>query len=312
MLVYLPHLDYNLQRLGSDDPGLEKDLTEIDALCGELIEQAAHQGDRIVVLSEYGITPVREPVHINRALREARWLKVRWELGRELLDAGASDAFAVADHQIAHVYVRDRSRIEAVRDLLQKLEGVELLLDQEGQRAWGLDHERSGDLVAVAESDRWFTYYYWLNDRVAPDFARTVDIHRKPGYDPVELFLDPALRFPKARIGLRLLQKRLGLRSLMDVISLDAGLVKGSHGRVGENTATGPLVISSEPSLLPDRPLGAVEMRDLLLAHLFEPRVRPSRPLDDPLPASGEEEGRHSQAGAGPCAARSHQHSVQQ
>lgn len=312
MLVYLPHLDYNLQRLGSDDPGLEKDLTEIDALCGELIEQAAHQGDRIVVLSEYGITPVRGPVHINRALREARWLKVRWELGRELLDAGASDAFAVADHQIAHVYVRDRSRIEAVRDLLQKLAGVELLLDQEGQRAWGLGHERSGDLVAVAEPDRWFTYYYWLNDRVAPDFARTVDIHRKPGYDPVELFLDPALRFPKVRIGLRLLQKRLGLRSLMDVIPLDAGLVKGSHGRVGEDTATGPLVISSEPSLLPDRPFHAVEMKDLLLAHLFEPRVRLSRPLDDPLPASGEEECRHSQAGAGPCAARSHQHSVQQ
>ncbi len=269
-LVYLPHLDYNLQRLGIHAPAIRNDLSAIDAVCGGVIDQVQRDGGRIVVLSEYGVTPVQGPVHINRALREAKWLRVKSELGRELLDAGASDAFAVADHQVAHIYVRNRNRINDVRHVLRDIDGINMVLDQQGQQAWGLDHERSGELVAIAEPDRWFTYYYWLDDRVAPDFARTVDIHRKPGYDPVELFLDPALRFPKVRIGKRLLQKALGFRSLMDVIPLDAGLVKGSHGRVGDDPTHGPLVISSEPSLLPDKMIHATEVKELVLRHIFD------------------------------------------
>ena len=104
------------------------------------------------------------------------------------------------------------------------------VLGEVEKTAAGLNHPRAGDLVAVAEPDAWFTYYYWLDDARAPDFARTVDIHRKPGFDPVELFLDPATPFSKLKIAWRLLQKRLGFRMLMDVIPLDATLVKGSHG----------------------------------------------------------------------------------
>lgn len=267
-LVYLPHLDYNLQRLGPAHPDIARDVAAIDAVCGELIDHVRRDDARVIVLSEYGITPVTGPVHINRALREAGWLKVRTELGRELLDAGASDAFAVADHQVAHVYVRDPARVGDVRRVVQALPGVEVVLDEAGKRAYGLDHPRSGELVAIAAPDRWFTYYYWLDDALAPDFARTVDIHRKPGYDPVELFLDPALRAPKLKIGWRLLKKTLGVRYLMDVIPLDASLVKGSHGRV-TNEAQGPVFLSSERSLVPDKGVRAAEVKDLVLQHLF-------------------------------------------
>jgi predicted AlkP superfamily pyrophosphatase or phosphodiesterase len=268
-LVYLPHLDYNLQRLGPRHPALRRDLAEIDAVCGELIAHVQRDGARVVVLSEYGITGVSGAVHVNRALREAKLIRVRTELGRELLDAGASDAFAVADHQIAHVYVRDPGRIGEVKRLLETLPGVERVLDEDGKRAAGLDHPRSGELVAIARANRWFTYYYWLDDAVAPDFARTVDIHRKPGYDPVELFLDPTLRLPKLKIGATLAKKMLGFRYLMDVIPLDASLVKGSHGRPTDDPNAGPLFISSDPGLVPPGAVQATSVKDLILAHVF-------------------------------------------
>ncbi|MEN9577891.1 MAG: hypothetical protein RJA70_900, partial [Pseudomonadota bacterium] len=181
-LTYLPHLDYNLQRLGPDHPALAEDLRRVDAICGELIEQAAKTGIRVVVLSEYGITNVVGPVHINRILREAGVLQVRVEQGRELLDAGASDAFAVADHQLAHVYVRKPELVSDIKQLLEGCTGIDRVLDVAGKRELGLDHERAGELVALSKPDRWFSYYYWLDDERAPDFARTVDIHRKPGY----------------------------------------------------------------------------------------------------------------------------------
>ncbi|HEV2130744.1 MAG TPA: nucleotide pyrophosphatase/phosphodiesterase family protein [Longimicrobiaceae bacterium] len=272
-LVYLPHLDYNLQRLGRADPRIASDLREIDAICGELIEHAEKDGTRVIVLSEYGITPVRDGVHINRTLREAGLIRVREELGRELLDAGASEAFAVADHQVAHVYVRRPERIAEVRRLLERLPGVERVLGEEEKRAEGLDHPRSGELVAISEPERWFTYYYWLDDDRAPDFARTVDIHRKPGYDPVELFLDPELRFPPLKIGWKLARKKLGFRYLMDVIPLDASLVRGSHGRLADDPAQGPLFISSEPELLPEGEVMATEVKARVLDHLFPPRA---------------------------------------
>jgi predicted AlkP superfamily pyrophosphatase or phosphodiesterase len=270
-LVYLPHLDYNLQRLGPADPAIAKDLAAVDGLCGELIAQAQRDGSRVVVLSEYGITPVSGAVHVNRALREAKLVQVRRELGRELLDAGASEAFAVADHQVAHVYVRRPDRVGEVKQLLEALPGVERVLDGDGKQAAGLDHPRSGELVAVARPDRWFSYYYWLDDAAAPDFARTVDIHRKPGYDPVELFLDPALRVPQLAVGWRLARKALGFRYLMDVIPLDASLVKGSHGRPTDRPEAGPLVISSEPGLLPEGAVGATDVKQLVLDHVFRP-----------------------------------------
>jgi predicted AlkP superfamily pyrophosphatase or phosphodiesterase len=274
-LVYLPHLDYNLQRLGPRHPSIAADLRAVDALCGQLIGHVRRAGTRVVVVSEYGITPVSEPIHLNRALREAKLLRVRVERERELLDAGASEAFAVADHQVAHVYVRRREHVPEITRLVESLPGIERVLGAEGKRAVGLDHSRAGELVAVARADRWFTYYYWLEDARAPDFARTVDIHRKPGYDPVELFLDPALRSPKLAVGWRLAKLALGFRSLMDVIPLDATLVRGSHGRPTDDLAEGPVLLSSEPDLLPDGPVDAAGVKGLVLDHVF--RERPDR-----------------------------------
>jgi predicted AlkP superfamily pyrophosphatase or phosphodiesterase len=268
-LVYLPHLDYNLQRLGPADPAIARDVAAVDEICGELIDAARHIDAEVVVLSEYGITAVDRPVHINRALREAGLLAVREELGREQLDAGASEAFAVADHQLAHVYVARPERVPEVAQLLRSLPGVERVLDAEGKRCFGLDHLRSGELVAIADARSWFTYYHFLDDDRAPDYARTVDIHRKPGYDPVELFVDPQLRFPKLRIAARLAQKFIGMRYLMDVISLDATLVRGSHGRLTDHADDGPLFITTRPELLGAGPVAAVDVKDLLLAHVF-------------------------------------------
>jgi predicted AlkP superfamily pyrophosphatase or phosphodiesterase len=268
-LVYLPHLDYNLQRLGPDHPDIAADLRAVDAVCGELIEHARRDGTRVIVLSEYGITPVTGAVHVNRALREAGLIRVRVERGLEKLDAGASDAFAVADHQVAHVYVRRPEEVAAVQTLIARLPGVEWVLDAEGKRGVGLDHPRSGDLVAITAADRWFTYYYWLDDARAPEWARTVDIHRKPGYDPVELFVDPAIRVPAVHVGMRLLQKAVGMRYLLDVIPLDASLVKGSHGRLTDAPGLGPLVMTNEPDLLGDE-VHATDVKDLILRHVFD------------------------------------------
>ena len=271
-LTYLPHLDYNLQRLGPDlaHPRVQQDLREIDAVCGTLIDHAAASGREVIVVSEYGITPVTEAVHINRVLRARGLLAVRpEEFGREVLDCGASAAFAVADHQIAHVYVNDVQRLGEVRALLEGLDGVERVLDTAGQRAAGLAHERSGELIAISQADRWFSYYYWLDDRLAPDFARTVDIHRKPGYDPVELFIDPEIRFPMLATGWRLAKRKAGLRALLDVISLkDTALVKGSHGRLTDDPDHGPLVISSRADCLPGGAVEASGFKQLVLDHL--------------------------------------------
>jgi len=268
-LIYLPHLDYCLQKLGPGHPDVGAEVEAVDALCGRIFDEALADGASVMVVSEYGITPVTGPVHINRCLHEAGLIAVREEQGGELLDAGASEAFAVADHQIAHVYVRDKSRLAEVTGLLGELEGIEAVWDEEGKRRMGLDHPRSGELVALAASDRWFSYYYWLDDGRAPDFARTVEIHRKPGYDPVELFVDPGLRAPKLSIAWRLAKKALGFRTLMDVIPLDASLVRGSHGRVGEDANTGPLCISSDPDRLPRDGISAPEVKDLVLGHIF-------------------------------------------
>jgi predicted AlkP superfamily pyrophosphatase or phosphodiesterase len=269
-LVYLPHLDYNLQRLGPNHAGIARDVAQVDAVCGELIQMAKRAGAHVVALSEYGITEVSRPVHINRALRKAGWLRVREELGREQLDAGASDAFALSDHQIAHVYVQRPELVDKVADLVRSLPGVERVLDEAGKREIGLDHPRSGELVAISRADSWFTYYHFLDDAKAPDYARTVDIHRKPGYDPVELFIDPALPLAKLRIALRLAQKKLGMRYLMDVISLDATLVRGSHGRPTDRADDGPLFITTAPELLKaEGPVRATDVKRVLLDHVF-------------------------------------------
>jgi len=250
-LVYLPHLDYNLQRLGPNHPGIVNDLREIDAECGVLIDGARQQGQKILVLSEYAVSETTRPVHINRLFREKGWLAVRNEMGHEAPDFGASQAFAVCDHQVAHIYIRDKNIFADVKKALESLAGIERVLDKKTKKEFRLDHERSGELVAISQADSWFTYYHWLDDSKAPDYARTVDIHRKPGYDPVELFIDPKFRLPSVSIAWRLLKKKTGFRTLMDVISLDASLVKGSHGRVSNIPEKSPVIISSEKNTFP-------------------------------------------------------------
>ena len=269
-LIYLPHLDYGLQKFGPDTSAIAIDLNEIDAECGRLIDFFHSRGSRVVILSEYGIEPVSTPVHLNRVLREAGLITVRDELGHELLDAGASAAFAVADHQIAHVYVNDRSKLETVRALIANTPGVERVLDATTKKAEHLDHARTGDFVAIAKPGHWFTYYYWLDESHAPDFAHTVDIHRKPGYDPAELFFDPTLPSPKARVVKTLLKRKLGLNAMMDVIGTDATLVKGSHGRAPTLANVGPLLMTDSTGILNSPSIAATDVCDVLLRHVFD------------------------------------------
>ncbi len=252
-LIYLPHLDYCLQQYGEDWAKISPHLREVDEVVKQLVLHYEKAGARIILLSEYGIMPVSRPVHINRLLRGEGLLAIRKERGLELLDAGASKAFAVADHQVAHVYINDPSVMKAVRSLVSQVPGVALVLDREQQAEYHINHERAGDLVLVAEPDSWFTYYFWLDDAVAPDYARVVDIHKKPGYDPVELFMTS-----KARAGYKLLRKKLGLRYVMDVIPLDAGLVKGSHGTVFSGSQYHPVLSSTHGKAT--LPLAATEV----------------------------------------------------
>jgi predicted AlkP superfamily pyrophosphatase or phosphodiesterase len=252
-LVYLPHLDYNLQRIGPNDPAIAKDVRELDECIGDLRKCAEELDYDVLILSEYGIMEVDTPVHINRVLRKAGYIQVRNECNEEHFDAGASAAFAMADHQLAHVYVNDKSKIAEIAKLLSGLLGVAEVLVGEERQKYELDHERSGEIVCLAEKNAWFTYYYWLDDAVAPDYARAVDIHRKPGYDPVELFMRKGGELSAAKT---LIKKKLGFRYLMDVIPLDANLVKGSHGVETETLAEGPLLIG-------DLDLGSDEIRDM-------------------------------------------------
>lgn len=266
--VYLPHLDYDLQRFGPNDARIPAQVRAIDEIAADLAEHAIERGYEVVVLSEYGIDDVRGVVHINRILREAGYLRAQDNMVGELLDAGVSRAFAVADHQIAHVYVKDTRDVAAVKTLLEKQPGIERVLDEAGKKEFGIDHARSGELIAIAAPDRWFTYYYWLDDSRAPDFARCVDIHKKPGYDPVELFVDPKIAFPKLKVAGILAKKLLGFRYVMDVISLDASQVRGSHGRLATDDRRRPVYLSTSRVAARDV-MRAEDVMDSLLATIF-------------------------------------------
>ncbi|MBC23021.1 MAG: alkaline phosphatase family protein [Phycisphaerae bacterium] len=242
MLVYVPHMDYCLQKLGPGHEGIAKELNLLDEVVGDLLEFFSSRDTDVILLSEYGIVPVDDSVHINRILRESGDLEVRVEDGLELLDAGASSAFAIADHQVAHVHVRDPSDAARIGELLRQADGIDMVLDRAEQSGMGIDNQRSGELLAISSMNRWFSYDYWLDDARAPDFARTVDIHRKPGYDPLELFIDPEIRFPSARIAGKLVGKKLGFRTQMDVIPLDTRLVRGSHGRIDVPAGYEPII----------------------------------------------------------------------
>lgn len=267
-LIYLPHLDYELQRVGPHHANVAKELKEIDDLCKDLITFYEGKGAQVIVLSEYGITEVSNPISLNRILRKHGYIQVREELGHELLDAGACQAFAVADHQLAHIYVNDQSKLSAVRELIEKTPGVEAVYGEAEKQIHHIDHPRAGDLIAIADAKSWFTYYFWLDDNKAPDYARTVDIHRKPGYDPAELVVDPTIKAIKLKVLTKLFKKKIGMRYLLDVIPLDASIIKGSHGRYPDRPEEGPLIITQQKDHLTQNQFQAVEIYDVILKHL--------------------------------------------
>jgi len=243
-LVYLPHLDYCMQKDGPNASIINSELLKIDEVFKDLYDFYSDKNVNVTILSEYGITPVDRPIHLNRIFREKGWITIKDELGLEILDLGASKVFAIADHQVAHVYVNDISLINKVRDLLLSIDGVQDVLSGKDMDSLSLNHSRVGDFIVTSDERSWFTYYYWNDDKLAPDFARCVDIHRKPGYDPVELFFDPSINFKNLKLAFKMMKKKLGFRNLMNVIPIDASLVKGSHGRIPEDRLDWPVYIS--------------------------------------------------------------------
>lgn len=269
-LVYLPHLDYNLQRYGLDFNIISKDLNEIDTVVRQLVEYYQKQDANIILLSEYGITNVDNPIHLNRVLRKEGYIKIRIERGLELLDAGDSKAFAVADHQICHIYLNDKSLKAKIINLLQQVVGVDKVLSGDEIKKFNLDHERSGDLVVLADSKSWFTYYYWLDDKKAPDFARMVDIHKKPGYDPVEMLTDPKDKWVMLKVIGKLIKKKLGFRTVLNIIPLDATLVKGSHGIIPKEMDDFPILISNNNEARLAETIEPIQVFDILERHVLD------------------------------------------
>jgi predicted AlkP superfamily pyrophosphatase or phosphodiesterase len=265
-LVYLPHLDYEPQRQGPNACDWKKLVGELDAACEPVLDAARKVGAAVWIVNEYTHVSIDLPIYLNRVLRQAGLLIARDGPFGEQLETHASAAFAVCDHQLAHVYVNDSNGMDKARELIGQQPGVDRVYAGEERAEIGLNHARAGDLVVLARPNAWFAYPFWLDDRRAPDYARTVDIHRKPGYDPCELFFDPQLLWGKGRAISKVLMKKLGLRTLVDVIPLDANLVKGSHGLGVNDPNDQPVFIGSGPP--PDKSMvHQTEIRDRILQH---------------------------------------------
>ncbi|HON08296.1 MAG TPA: alkaline phosphatase family protein, partial [Verrucomicrobiota bacterium] len=262
-------LDYNLQRYGTSIDLIKNDLRAIDTIVGDLIRFFKQRSVQVILLSEYGINDSDKPIFLNRVFREKGWIKIKEELGREMLDCGASKAFALSDHQIAHIYVNDKSIISEVKNCIENQPGILLVLDDKLKSDYGIDHQRAGDLIAIPKSDYWFSYYYWFDDKKAPDFAPTVDIHRKPGYDPVELFLQqtPLINL---KILFRIAQSKLGFRTLLDIIPLDANLVKGSHGAPPTDKKYYPVIISEKSGLIGKNTIDSTDVYQIIKRAVVE------------------------------------------
>jgi len=253
--IYLPHLDYAAQRDGPESAAAMKAVQELDEVLGRLMAglRDAYDGDPLwLVAGEYVITPVERVVYPNRILREAGLLKVREEKEAENLETENSAAWDLAGNQEAHIYVKDAEPevIEKVVGLFRGLPGVDEVLALEERARYHLNHPRSGEVILSAQPDAWFAYYYWLEDHLAPPFARKVDIHRKPGYDPVELFFDPNTRG----------------------IPLKAELVQGSHGAPARDKSQRTVLISSHPGILPPEPARDTDVFHVVLKH-FDMRL---------------------------------------
>ena len=247
--IYLPHLDYAAQRTGPDSPPAIKALTELDETIQKLATTAvdAYACGNVMwlVASEYVITPVDHVTYPNRMLREAGLLNVTNEGAGELIDFAGSQAWALVDHQFSHVFVKDRdaATIGRVVDRFRGQPGFAEVLAGSERDKYALTHERAGEIVLISTPNSWQAYYYWLEDGSAPQFARTVDIHNKPGYDPVELHFDFATKS----------------------IPLNASLVKGSHGVPALTDAQRGVLLSSQKGMFVERAMADTDVCDLVL-----------------------------------------------
>ncbi|MEN6458432.1 MAG: nucleotide pyrophosphatase/phosphodiesterase family protein [Thermoguttaceae bacterium] len=248
--IYLPQLDYAAQRTGPDSAAADQAVADLDELLDRLakkLTEAYGEEPLWLVAGEYAITPVDHVSYPNRILREAGLLKVCETDDGEHLDLERSQAFAMVDHQFSHVFVADSDPQLAARvaDLLRNQPGIAEVLVGADRGRYAMEHPRSGDVILISAPRSWQAYYWWLADDRAPAFARTVDIHRKPGYDPVELFFDPATKS----------------------IPLDARLVKGSHGVPAVDRNQRTVFLSSDPTLLSGPSVTDTDVFGMVLRH---------------------------------------------
>ncbi len=215
VLCYLPHLDYDLQRFGPESPQAAKAFQKLEAILSGLLASAKANGFSTMLLGDYEIESVSKAAFPNRALREAGLFRTRTVKGMLYPDLHSSSAFALADHQVAHVYAEPGESLSKLKSLLSGMEGVARVIERPGSE---IDHPRSGELLLEAASGFWFAYPWWGKPSEAPDYATHVDIHNKPGYDPCELFLSLWPPFS---------------------VSCDASKPRGSHGRAGGCVALG-------------------------------------------------------------------------
>jgi hypothetical protein len=252
--IYLPHLDYAAQKHGPDSQQAVQALRELDDVLGRLVSGFSEAYGAAVdeqfaplylVCSEYAIAPVDHVTYPNRVLREAGLLQVRVDDGREELDLINSRAWAMVDHQLSHVFVKDRdpATIAAVKELFDHRAGIDEVLADADRQRYELDHERAGDVILISTPNSWQAYYWWTDDSRAPSYARTVDIHRKPGYDPVELHFDTATKG----------------------IPLDATLIKGSHGAPAREDSQRGVILTSQPGTLEGPPMTDTDVFELVL-----------------------------------------------
>jgi type I phosphodiesterase/nucleotide pyrophosphatase len=249
--IYLPHLDYAAQKTGPDSPPAQAALKELDDVLGKLIErgEAAYQGQNVawLVASEYAIALVDHVTYPNRVLRQAGLLSIKDD-GGELIDFANTPAWALVDHQFSHVFVKDRDAATIGRavDLFRGQTGIAEVLAGDERNKYDLDHERAGDVVLISSPNSWQAYYYWLDDAQAPKFARTVDIHNKPGYDPVELHIDFATKS----------------------IPLDATLIKGSHGAPVTSDAQRGILLSSQKGIIRKSAVADTDVCNIVMQRL--------------------------------------------
>lgn len=227
VLVYLPHLDYSAQKNGPESEEFRKSTLELDGMIGDILaalEENNAKEYEIALVSEYGFNTVNHSVSPNLLLRQSGLLSVRKIKEKEYIDYEHSKAFAMADHQVTHLFIKPGYE-DDVKSGMRNHEGIAQTLDRKMQKSLKIDHARSGELILCSQKHSWFNYHWWEEEKFAPDFTFNVDIHRKPGYDPLELFMDFKTR----------------------TILHDTTLVKGSHGIIGDDPDSLPIFATSIP-----------------------------------------------------------------